>query len=81
MTGHSIESDLSVSVIRPVLQKISHYNEIMRQNQSPAMQALRTELALPGLNDYMIFYHPKVIFQIITDLIQSLSTFLNRRAM
>ncbi len=55
--GHSIESDLCVSVIRPVLKDRSHYNEIMRQNQSPAMQAVRTDLILPGLNDYMIFYH------------------------
>jgi len=57
--GKSIESNLSVSVIRPVLQETSRYNEIMRQNQSPAMQALRTELAMPVLNDYMIFYHPE----------------------
>jgi hypothetical protein len=55
--GRSIESDLCVSVIRPVLKDGSHFNEIMRQNQSPAMQALRTDLILSGLNDYMIFYH------------------------
>jgi hypothetical protein len=55
--GRSIESDLCVSVVRPVLKDGSHFNEIMRQNQSPAMQALRTDLILPGMNDYMIFYH------------------------
>jgi len=55
--GHSIESDLCVSVIRPVLKDRSHYNEVMRQNQSPAMQAVRTDLIFPELNDYMIFYN------------------------
>jgi len=55
--GRSIESDLCVSVIRPVLKDRSHYNEVMRQNQSPAMQAVRTDMIFPELNDYMIFYN------------------------
>jgi hypothetical protein len=45
--GRSTESDLCISVIRPVLKDGSHYNEIMRQNQSPASRH-RTDLILPG---------------------------------
>jgi hypothetical protein len=55
--GDAIESDLCVSVIRPVLKNGSHYNELTRRIQSPALQALKTDLILPVLNDYMIFYH------------------------
>jgi len=55
--GHPIESDLCVSVVRPVLKNGSHYNEMTRRIQSPVVQALTTDLVLPSLNDYLIFYH------------------------
>jgi hypothetical protein len=54
--GIPVESDLTVSVVRPVLKKGSHYNEMTRRIQSPVVQALTTDLVLPALNDYLIFY-------------------------
>ena len=47
MEGTALKAISAFQFIRPVLKDGSHYNEIMRQNQSPAMQALRTDLIFP----------------------------------
>jgi hypothetical protein len=54
--GQSVESNLSVSVIRPVLMGNSNSSNLLRRIQSPEIQELNTDLVLPDMNDYLIFY-------------------------
>jgi len=54
--GKSVESNLSVSVIRPGLMENSNYSKLLRRMQSPELQAFNTDIILPEMNDYLIFY-------------------------
>lgn len=54
--GKSVESNLSVSVIRPGLMDNSNYSKLLRRMQSPELQAFNTDIVLPDMNDYLIFY-------------------------
>lgn len=53
--GNGLETGLLISVVKPVLTGAGHYMDQSRQIQLPSLQAFRTELILPGINDYLIF--------------------------
>ncbi len=57
--GKGVESNLSVSVIRPGLTENSSYSNLLRRVQSPELQAFSTDIVLPDMNDYLIFFQDK----------------------
>ncbi|MDX9727638.1 MAG: hypothetical protein RBT50_00100 [Bacteroidales bacterium] len=53
--GKTLAGVMSVSVVKPVLVNEHRFDEFARNLQFPSVQAFRTEMKLPGINDYLIF--------------------------
>lgn len=55
MNGDPLPGVVSVSVVKPVLVNNSCYDELARNLQYPSVQSFRTDIAEPGINDFLIF--------------------------
>jgi hypothetical protein len=53
--GKPLAGVMSVSVVKPVLVNQNRFDEFARNLQFPSVQAFRTDMELPGINDYLIF--------------------------
>ncbi|MHC1730787.1 MAG: hypothetical protein AB9888_01950 [Bacteroidales bacterium] len=53
--GNPLPGVISVSVVKPVLVNENRFDELSRNLQFPSVQAFKTEMNLPGINDYLIF--------------------------
>jgi len=53
--GIPLQGVISVSVVKPVLVNEGRFNELARNLQYPSVQAFKTEMDLPDINDYLIF--------------------------
>ena len=53
--GNPLSGSVSVSVVKPVLVNESSYNVVSRNLQMPSVQAFRTDIEQPDINDFLIF--------------------------